>query len=170
MNGEADLVTVYRSADQNADRDAARAQAYLADQGLHPLTLGDGAPGVVQGSYEVRVPSTEVAEAEQLLANFDADDTFQADPSSELDTVPIVSMMGATGEIEAMAVKSVLDAAAIPAVLIGDSTLPNLEFHVRVARADVERAQAVLAEARAAGPEAAAQGAAETEDTAERQI
>jgi hypothetical protein len=170
MNGEADLVTVYRSADQNADRDAARVQAHLADQGLNPVTLGDGAPGVVPGSYEVRVPSTEVSEAEQLLANFNADDTFQADPSSEFDTVPIVSMMGATGEIEAMAVKSVLDANGIPAVLIGDSTLPNLEFHVRVARADVERAQAVLAEARAAGPEAAAEGAAESEGAAEPHV
>jgi hypothetical protein len=67
--------------------------------------------GVVQGSYEVRVPSNEVAEAEQLLASFNADRTPPADPSRELDTVPIVSMMGATGEIEAMGVKSVLDAA-----------------------------------------------------------
>jgi hypothetical protein len=76
--------------------------------------------------------------------------------------VPIASMMGATGEIEAMGIKSVLDAAGIPNVLIGDSTLPNLEFHVRVARADVEQAKAVLAEAQAAGPAAAEQGSSES--------
>jgi hypothetical protein len=170
MNGEADLVTVYRSADQDASQDAARVQAHLTDRGLNPVTFDARALGVVQGSYEVRVPSNEVAEAEQLLASFNADRTPPADPSRELDTVPIVSMMGATGEMEAMGVKSVLDAAGIPAVLIGDSTLPNLEFHVRVAGSDVERAQAVLAEARAAGPEAAAEGAAQTEGYIEPQV
>jgi hypothetical protein len=170
MNGEADLVTVYRSADQDADRDAARVQAHLAQHGLGSVILDDRALGVVHGSYEVRVPSNQAAEAEQLLAGFDADRTPPADPSRELDTVPIMSMMGATGEIEAMGVKSVLDAAGVPAVLIGDSTLPNLEFHVRVARSDVERAQAVLAEARAAGPEAAAEGAAQTEGHIEPQV
>jgi hypothetical protein len=56
-----------------------------------------------------------------------------------------------------MGVKSVLDAAGIPNVLIGDSTLPNLEFHIRVPQSEVERARLVLSEAQAAGPAAAAE-------------
>jgi hypothetical protein len=157
MNGPVDFVTIYRSADADAENDATKVRNYLAENGLHPVVFDDETPGVVQGSCEVRVPGAEAPQAESLLANFDADSTEPADPSAELDTVPIVSMMGATGEIEAMGVKSVLDAAGIPSVLIGDSTLPNLEFHVRVARTDVEQARAVLAEAEAGGPAAAAE-------------
>lgn len=162
MNGPANFVTVYRSADSDADSDASKVHQYLTENGLNAAIFSDVTPGVVQGSYEVRVPEAEVSQAESLLANFDADAPLLADPSRELDTVPIASMMGATGEIEAMGIKSVLDAAGIPNVLIGDSTLPNLEFHVRVARTDVEQARAVLADAQAAGPAAAEQGSAES--------
>ena len=165
MNGPANFVTVYRSADSDADRDAAKVRQHLADNGLNPVIFNDETPGVVQGSCEVRVAENEVPHAESLLASYDPDAPQLADPSRELDTVPIASMMGATGEIEAMGVKSVLDAAEIPSVLVGDSTLPNLEFHIRVAQTDVERARAVLAEAQAAGPAAAAQ--AQAEDAAE---
>ena len=157
MNAPVDLVTVYRSADADADRDAAKVRQYLVDNGLNAVIFNDETVGVVQGSCEVRVSESEASQAEALLADFDPDAPQLADPSPELDTVPIVSMMGATGEIEAIGVKSVLDAAGIPNVLVGDSTLPNLEFHVRVARADVEQARAVLAEAQAAGPAAAAE-------------
>ena len=161
MNGPANFVTVYRSADSDADRDAAKVRQHLADNGLNPVIFTDDTPGVVQGSREVRVTENEVQQAESLLASFDPDAPQFADPSAELDTVPIASMMGATGEIEAMGVKSVLDAAGIANVLVGDSTLPNLEFHIRVARADVEQARAVLAEAQAAGPAAAAEAQAQ---------
>ncbi|HYP09514.1 MAG TPA: hypothetical protein VER03_25035 [Bryobacteraceae bacterium] len=157
MNGEAQLVTVYRSADQDANRDAAKVHEYLAAHEVNAVIFNDSMPGVVQGSCEVRVAEHDVPQSEALLANYDPDAPQLADPSRELDAVPIASMMGATGEIEAIGVKSVLDAAGIPNVLVGDSTLPNLEFHIRVARADVERAQAVLAEAQAAGPAAAAE-------------
>jgi hypothetical protein len=163
MNGEQDLVTVYRSADSDADQDAEAMLNYLAAQGLHPTIVDDNALGVVPGSYEVRVPAAEAALAETLVNNFDPDRPQPADPSAELDMVPIASMMGATGEMEAMGIKSVLDAAGIPNVLIGGSTLPNLEFHVRVAQSDVAQAKAVLAEAEAAGPAAAVEGERESE-------
>jgi hypothetical protein len=155
MNGPVNFVTVYRSADSDADTDATKVHQHLADNGLNPVIFNDDTPGVVQGSSEVRVPENEVPHAESLLASFDPDAPQLADPSAELDTVPIASMMGATGEIEAMGIKSVLDAAGIANVLVGDSTLPNLEFHIRVARNDVEQARSVLAEAQAAGPAAA---------------
>jgi hypothetical protein len=163
MNGELDLVTVYRSADSDADQDAEAMLNYLAAKGLHPAIVDDDAVGVVPGSYEVRVPASEASAAEALVNSFDPDAPQQADPSPELDMVPIASMMGATGEMEAMGMKSVLDAAGIPNVLIGGSTLPNLEFQVRVAQADVAQAKAVLAEAEAAGPAAAIEGERESE-------
>jgi hypothetical protein len=50
-------------------------------------------------------------------------------------------------------------------VLVGSSTLPNLSFSVQVSKDDVERAQAALAEARAAGPAAAAEAAQEANET-----
>ena len=128
---------------------------------IDPVIFTDDSPGVVQGYAKCASPRTRSQQAESLLASFDPDAPQLADPSAELDTVPIASMMGATGEIEAMGVKSVLDAAGIAKILVGDSTLPNLEFHIRVARADVEQARAVLAEAQAAGPAAAAEAQAQ---------
>ena len=163
MNGELDLVTVYRSADSDADQDAEAMRSYLAANGMHPTIVDDSVVGVVPGSYEVRVPASEASAAETLVGSFDPDAPQPADPSSELDMVPIASMMGATGEMEALGMKSVLDAAGIPNVLIGGSTLPNLEFQVRVAQADVAQAKAVLAEAEAAGPAAAVEAERESE-------
>src|SRR6478735_3491912 len=163
MDGELDLVTVYRSADSDADQDAEAMLNYLAANGLHPLIVDDTVVGVVPGSYEVRVPASEASAAERLVTSFDPDAPQPADPSADLDMVPIASMMGATGEMEAMGIKSVLDAAGVPNVLIGGSTLPNLEFQVRVAQADVPQAKAVLAEAEAAGPAAAVEAERESE-------
>ena len=163
MNGEADLVTVYRSADADADSDAASVQAYLAANGVNAVVVDGKTAGVVPGSLEVRVASADAPQAEALVSQFDPDAPLRADPSRDLDMVPIASMMGATGEMEAIGIKSVLDAAGITSIVIGDSTLPNLEFHIRVAKTDVEKARAVLAEAEAAGPAAAAEAERESE-------
>lgn len=163
MNAEVDLVTVYRSADSDADQDAAAMQRYLVANGLGAVIFSDENPGVVQGSCEVRVPAAQVADAETLVAGYDPDAPVEVDPSPELDMVTLVSRMGATGEMEVIGIKSVLDAAEIPCVIIGDSTLPNLSFQVQVAQADVVRAQEVLAEAEAAGPAAAAAAQQESE-------
>ncbi len=102
MNGELDLVTVYRSADSDADQDAEAMLNYLAANGMHPTIVDDSAVGVVPGSYEVRVPASEASAAERLVSSFDPDAPQPADPSAELDMVPIASMMGATGEMEAI--------------------------------------------------------------------
>jgi hypothetical protein len=86
------------------------------------------------------------------------------DPSHDLDMVTIAELQGATGEMEAMGIQSILDANGISAVLVGSSTLPNLNFAVQVAHEDLGRAHAVLAEARAAGPAAAAEASQESEE------
>ena len=158
-----DFITVYRSADMNARQDATAVRDKLASQGVNAQLAGDMAPGVVDGTWEVRVPAAEASLAESIVGSMNQDDPGLVNPSRELDTVPLIHTQGATGEMEAMAIQSILDANGIPAVLVGASTLPNLSFQVRVAKADVERAQATLAEARAAGPAAALEAEQESE-------
>jgi hypothetical protein len=163
MTNEPELVTVYRSADMNAESDARAACELLAANGIRADIFGDTAPGVVDGTWEVRVAASDAARAESLLSTIDQDDPGKADPSRDLDTVPIAELQGTTGEMEALGIQSILDANGIPAVLVGASTLPNLSFQVRVARADLDRARAALEEARAAGPVAAVEAERETE-------
>ena len=158
-----DLVTVYRSGDSDSDDDAVAVSRYLIANGLAPVIFNDDQPGVIKGSAEVRVEAAYVAQAEALLANFDADAPLNADPSHELDMTTIFSGMGATAEIEAMGIKGVLEANDIMCVLVGDSALPNLEFQVQVPQSEVERAREVLREAEAAGPAAAAEAERESE-------
>jgi Putative prokaryotic signal transducing protein len=167
MNGDVDFVTVYRSADLDADTDAVVVQRHLVGHGLDAVILDDSAPGVVSGTREVRVPTSQAAQAELLVANFDPEARLDADPSTDLDMVTIVRRMGATAEMEAIGIKSVLDAAGIPAFIIGQSTLPNLSFHVRVPKNHVDEAKAILAEAEAAGPAAAVEAERQSENTAE---
>ena len=158
-----DLVTVYRSGDSDSDEDADAVSRYLTANGLTAIVFGDDQAGIVKGSAEVRVPANQVERAEALLPNFDPDAPLMADPSHELDMTTIFSGMGATAEMEAVGIRSVLEANDIMCVLVGDSALPNLEFQVQVPRADAERAIEILREAQAAGPAAAAEAQRESE-------
>jgi hypothetical protein len=164
MSMATDLVTVYRSADMNAEQDATAVRNVLIKNGIDAQLADENVPGVVEGTWEVRVPREQVAQAEALVAQLDQDDPGGVDPSHELDMVTIAEFQGATGQMEALAIQSILDANGISAVLVGASTLPNLSFAVTVARDDVDRAHAALAEARAAGPAAAAEAAQECEN------
>ena len=159
-----DLVTVYRSADMNAEQDATAVRNVLIKNGIEAQLADENVRGVVEGTWEVRVPQAQLAQAEALIAQLDQDDPGGVDPSHELDMVTIADLQGSTGEMEALAIQSILDANGISAVLVGSSTLPNFSFAVQVARDDFERAQAALAEARAAGPAAAAEAAQESEN------
>jgi hypothetical protein len=163
MAMDTDLVTVYRSADNDAEQDANAVRNLLVRNGLNPQVFDDKSPGVVEGSWEVRVPGSETQEAEALIAGVDVEDAGKVDPSHDLDMVTIEELQGATGEMEALGIQSILDANGISALILGSSTLPNLSFTVQVAREDVERAQTALEEARAAGPAAAAEAAMETD-------
>lgn len=87
------------------------------------------------------------------------------DTSHELDMVPVFSSSNFDAELEATAVHTILEANGVPSMLTGASTLPMLEFEVRVPRASLDEAQRVLAEARAAGPAAAAEAEAASEET-----
>ena len=50
-------------------------------------------------------------------------------------------------EVEALEVKSLLESNGIPAVLVGDSILPNLPLEVKVSHCDAARARQLIARA-----------------------
>ncbi len=68
------------------------------------------------------------------------------------------------GEMEAMTIKAMLEASDVPAMVVGPSVLPNLEFQVQVSKELAGKAQTLITEARAAGPSAAAEAEALTEE------
>ena len=157
MTDETELITVYRSADSNAGEDAKAIQDLLLKGGFDARLLGDDSPGVVEGAYEVRVPQAEGEAAEALIGErATADDPIvPVDPSHYLDLVTVAMTDGTTGEMEAMSIKSVLDANQIDSVIVGNSTLPTMGFEVRVAEEEKRDAEAAIAEAKSAGAEAA---------------
>ena len=156
MSISSDLVTVYRSMDAAAKEDCEVISDILTAEGLSPVILDDSAPGVPEGTFEVRVPSSQLQRAEELVAEHPLpDDVEDVDDSSELNLETIYHADGTLAEMESMEIKNVLEASGIAAVVVGNAVLPTMSFEVRVARDQVERARGVIAEAQAAGPAAA---------------
>ncbi len=167
MIDETDLITVYRSADSNAAEDAKAIQELLMKGGFDARLFGDDAPEVVEGTYEVRVPRAEGEAADALIAGNASEDAPElVDPSHDLDLVTVAKTDGTTGEMEAMAIQSVLDANEIDSVIVGNSTLPTMGFEVRVAEEEKGEASAAIEAAKAAGPDAAL----EAEQAGEQQV
>ena len=88
-----------------------------------------------------------------------------AAPGPEEAMVAVFSSSNHDAEMETMAVQGVLEANGIPAVVVGPHILPNLEFQVQVPEHLAAEAQRLIIEARAAGPEAAAEAEAASEQT-----
>jgi len=86
------------------------------------------------------------------------------DPSGELDMVSIFSSQTIEAESEADVIRGLLEANGIPAIIVGNTQVPILIFEVKVPLARVEDARRVIAEAQAAGPEAAAEAEAASEE------
>lgn len=95
--------------------------------------------------YAVGMPEEEEREPESATV----------DPSHDLDMVVLFASSTHDGELEATAINSMLQSNGIPSMVVGATQIPSLEFQVQVPRGDLEEAERVLAEARAAGPEAA---------------
>jgi hypothetical protein len=163
MTGSTDLMTVYRSADMNAETDATAVRNLLVKAGLEAVVAGDDTPGVVEGTYEVRVPTEQAAEAEKLIAQVPMDDPGAVNTSHDLDLVTVTRTDGTMAEMQAQAIQSILDASGISAIIVGSSSLPNLGFEVKVASDTLEQARQVIAEAQSAGPAAAAEAEAASE-------
>ncbi len=86
------------------------------------------------------------------------------DPSSDLDLVTLFSSSNIDAELEANNIHNVLQASGVPSVLVGASVIPSLAFEVQVPRIRLEEAERLLDEARAAGPAAAAEAEAASEE------
>jgi hypothetical protein len=149
MSSQPDFVTVFRSMDADAEDDSEALHHLLAAEGIYAELLDDSAPGVPEGTFEVRVPSADSARAEQLVADyFRTGERAAGDASENLDLETVFRAdAGTSSEFEAMNVKKLLESNGIEAVLIGDSVLPNLGFEVRVARDQAESARQVIADA-----------------------
>ncbi|MBZ5592030.1 MAG: DUF2007 domain-containing protein [Acidobacteriia bacterium] len=95
-----------------------------------------------------------------------AEDTenFEVDTSHDLDMVTLFSSDNHDAEMEANAIHGLMEASGIPSMVVGTPQIPSLEFQVQVPKARLEEAERVLAEARDAGPAAAA----EAEEAGER--
>jgi hypothetical protein len=165
-----DQVTVFRSADPSAEEDARAIQELLANAGISAELLDDNAPRVPAGCWEVRVAAGNTPRAETLVAAKMASDeaaereTPQGDTSHDLDLVTVFRAAGASAEMEATSIASVLDSNGIEAELVGDARLPILPFEVRVPRDHQVQARQLIAEALDAGPA----GADEAQATEEK--
>jgi len=76
---------------------------------------------------------------------------------------PVFSSSNHDAEMEALAIKGVLDSNDIPAMIVGPHVLPNLEFQVQVPQHLLAKARQLIREARQGGRRAAAEGEAATE-------
>jgi len=155
MSSGEELVVVYRSADPSAGEQVQEIRELLEEAGLSPVIVDDSAPGVPLGAHEVRVPAGQAAKAEEIIRAAEEAPPEEGDASHDLDPVPIFSALGATAEVEALGVRSVLEANGIPTVYVSPPQYPNLRFVVKVPRKYLDLARKILAEAEAAGPQAA---------------
>ena len=166
MSATSDLVTVYRSMDATAKEDCQSIVEMLTEEGIPAVMVDDSAPGVPEGTFEVRVPGAQAARAEKLLdENPLPDEVEEVDDSSALDLETVFHAEGSsvTAEIEAMSVKNMLESNGIAAVLVGDSVLPNLPFEIKVAREQASRARKLIEDVEAIAPESDEELQAEAE-------
>ena len=152
MPDQPKLVTVFRSADHSAQDEAVEIHGRLAAKGIKAVVLGDDAPGVVEGTWEVRVPEADAARAEAIAGAPlpEPEDESEVDEeglSHDLDFVPVYTGQGAEAEMEAISIRAVLEANGVPCVVIGSQQIPSLPFEVRVPKSRLEEARALLEEA-----------------------
>jgi hypothetical protein len=167
MTASSDLVTVYRSMDAGAKEDCQSIVDMLSEEGISALMVDDSAPGVPEGTFEVRVPARDATRAEHLIdENLLPDEVEQVDDSSELDLETIFHIEGSsvTGELQAMSVKNLLESNGIAAVLVGDTVLPNFPFEVKVAREQATRARKLIEDVESTAPAAVEELEAESEE------
>lgn len=164
MSDSAEQVTVYRSMDATAKDDCESIVDMLAAADISATIVDDTSPGVPEGTFEVQVAAADAAKAEKMMdENPLPDEVEEVDDSPGLDLETIFSAVGTQAEMQAMGIKSVLDASGIATVMVGDSVLPYLPFEVKVARDQAERARTLIAEAQELGPAAADEAQSESE-------
>ena len=93
-----------------------------------------------------------------------AQDDGQVDTSPDFDMVTLYSSLTVDSEIESDVIRGVLESNGIPTIVSGMAAYPNLGFQVKVPQARLEEAKRLIDEALAAGPEAAAEAEAASEE------
>jgi len=86
------------------------------------------------------------------------------DPSHEFDMVSLYSSQAVDAEMEADVIHGVLESNGVPSMVVRVTGLSPLGFEVQVPRARLEEAERLIAEAEAAGPDAAAEAEAASEE------
>jgi hypothetical protein len=161
MAEENELVTVFRSADADAEEQASVVRDMLEQANIAAQTFDDSAPGVPEGVFEVRVPRPSQEQAERLIsANTDP---AALDPSHDLDMVTVFVSDAPDAELVSTQIRSILDAQGITSLLVSGSMFPNFPFEVRVPRERLEDARQAIAAAEDAGPAAAEEAEREYE-------
>ena len=84
--------------------------------------------------------------------------------SRALDMVSLFDSTGVDAEVEADVIRGVLDSNGIPSLIVRPGPYPPLGIQVMVPRGKLMEARQLLEEARAAGPEAAAEAEAASEE------
>src|SRR5690349_9056981 len=98
MPADAEMVNVYRSADEDAEEDARAVQEMLLANGIEAVLLDDSAPGVPAGAWEVQAPAAAASSAEKLIYEMSLPDTemVEVDDSSALDMATVFEAEGGT--------------------------------------------------------------------------
>jgi hypothetical protein len=86
------------------------------------------------------------------------------DTSHELDMVQLYESNAIDAEAEAGVIRGLLEANGIPATIVTGGPVPPVGFIVHVPRKRLEEARRLIEEARATGPEGAAEAEASTEE------
>ena len=87
------------------------------------------------------------------------------DLSHDLDMEPLYFSQTIEADVEAEVIRGLLEANGIPAI-VSDSPVPSLGYQILVPKNRMEDALRVIAEQEAAGPEAAAEAEAASEEQA----
>ena len=97
----------------------------------------------------------------------DPDDREMDQPLSShaLDLVPLYDSLTVGAEVEADMIRGVLDSNGIPSLVRGAGPYPPLGFQVLVPRGKLQEARHLIEEALAAGPDAAAEAEAASEES-----
>ena len=158
MTDQTEFITVFRSADNSAKADATAARDQLTQVGIQAILVDDETLGVVDGSWEVRVPAADQARAEEILSvePQEPEDESEVDEhglSHDLDFVNVFASRANDAEMEATSIQSFLESSGIPATVIGSAQFPSLGFEVRVPKSRLEEALTLVSEARQSGAE-----------------
>jgi hypothetical protein len=157
MTDENAFITVFRSGDPSAEADATAARECLIQAGIQAILLDDDTPGVIEGTWEVRVAPPDRTRAEALLETRpveEPEDESEVPPeglSHDLDFVSLFGSQANGAEMEAVMIQSILEASDIPCVIVGSAQYPSLGFEVRVPKSRLEEAVAAVESARQSG-------------------